>query len=62
MRQLSRWYDVEVKYMSAIPGGHYTGAIRRQANLSEVLKMLELAGGVHFVIEGREIAVQKKTE
>ncbi|HEU4606521.1 MAG TPA: FecR domain-containing protein [Chitinophagaceae bacterium] len=62
MRQLSRWYDVEVKYMSAIPGGHYTGAIRRQANLSEVLKMLELAGGVHFVIEGREIAVRKKTE
>lgn len=60
MRQLSRWYDVDVHYADAIPGGHYTGAIRRQAKLSEVLKMLELVGGVHFLIEGREIVVKKE--
>lgn len=61
MRQLSRWYDAEVRYSGPIPEGHYTGAIRRQANLSEVLKMLETAGGVHFLIEGRQIVVEKKS-
>lgn len=60
MRQLSRWYNAQVNYTGAVPEGHYTGAIRRQANLSEVLKMLELAGGVQFSIEGKAIAVRKK--
>jgi ferric-dicitrate binding protein FerR (iron transport regulator) len=62
MRQLSRWYDAEVRYTGEMPEGHYTGAIRRQANLSEVLKMLELAGGVHFSIEQKRIVVQKSTD
>lgn len=61
MRQLARWYDADVSYSGAVPEGHYTGAIRRQANLSEVLKMLELAGGVHFSIQGRQIIVEKKS-
>ncbi|MGN6399325.1 MAG: FecR family protein [Flavisolibacter sp.] len=60
MRQLSRWYNAEVNYDGVIPEGHYTGAIRRQANLSEVLKMLELAGGVQFSIQGKGIVVRKK--
>jgi len=62
MRQLARWYDATVVYTGAVPEGHYTGAIRRQARLSEVLKMLELAGGVQFSIEGKRIVVQRKLE
>lgn len=58
MRKLSRWYDVQVEYTNnQLSENHFTGAIRRQVNLSEVLKMLELTGGAHFKIEGRKIIV-----
>ncbi len=60
MRQLSRWYDVDVMYDGKIPEGHYIGSIRRQVNISEVLRMIELAGGIEFTIEGKKIIVKAK--
>jgi transmembrane sensor len=42
MRQISRWYGIEVEYKGAIPKDLFTGGISRQSNLSTVLKMLEL--------------------
>lgn len=59
MRQLSRWYDIDVAYEGKIPEGHYVGSVRRKSNISEVLKMLEVAGGIHFEIEGKKIIVKK---
>ena len=44
MRQLARWYDVEVKYEGAIPtGGDLKGEIGRSLTLAQVLKILEAA-------------------
>jgi ferric-dicitrate binding protein FerR (iron transport regulator) len=40
MRQISRWYDVEVDYPDGIPDILFTGAIHRNANISRVLDML----------------------
>jgi transmembrane sensor len=59
MRQLSRWYDIDVVYDGAIPDGHFVGSVRRKSNISEVLKMLEVAGGIHFEIQGKKITVKK---
>jgi transmembrane sensor len=59
MRRLSRWYNVEIIYSGEIPKGHYVGAVRRQANITEVLKMLELAGDVRFSIVGNKILVKE---
>jgi ferric-dicitrate binding protein FerR (iron transport regulator) len=56
MRQLQRWYDVEVVYEGNIPKREFIGAIPRSMNLSEVLKLLEKQK-VHFRIEGRKIIV-----
>lgn len=56
MRQLSRWYDVNIVYQGNIPPQRFTGKISRYANLSEVLSMLEYAG-IHFKIEDRNIVV-----
>jgi transmembrane sensor len=58
MRQLSRWYDVDIIYENAVPKGHYVGSIRKQSNITEVLKMLELAGDVQFSIVGKKILVK----
>jgi len=56
MRQLSRWYDVDVSFRGAIPKGTYKGAIRRQAPLSKVLEILRVAG-VQYKMEGKKLIV-----
>ena len=60
MRQLSRWYDVDIRYQGKITAQIYTGSIRRQVNISRVLYMLEQAGGVSFNIDGKTIEVITK--
>ncbi|MBC9914183.1 FecR family protein [Chitinophaga varians] len=56
MRQIARWYDVEIVYQGEIPPRQFTGKIPRHANVSKVLKILELSN-IHFTIDGRKIIV-----
>jgi ferric-dicitrate binding protein FerR (iron transport regulator) len=56
MRQISRWYDVEVVFEKGIPGGHITGEVPRNAMLSTTLQVLQTSG-VHFRTEGKTIYV-----
>jgi transmembrane sensor len=55
MRQLTRWYGVEVKYEFR-PRVHYTGGISRNLNISSVLHMLSLSG-LHCRIDGNTLVV-----
>ena len=57
MRQLSRWYDVEIVQPATREPLTFTGNISRKSNLSDVLKMLELTGEVRFLIEGKKVTV-----
>ncbi|MBC7422169.1 MAG: FecR family protein [Ferruginibacter sp.] len=56
MRQISRWYDVDVVYEGNIPSGHFTGVVNRSNDISQVLKIMQ-AGGVRFKIDGRKLVV-----
>lgn len=56
MRQLSRWYDIEVVYEGAVSTDTFNGTIDRKANLSRILKILE-KGGVQFKLEGKKLIV-----
>jgi len=56
MRQLSRWYDVDINFIGAAPTRLYSGSISKYVNVSEVLKILEL-GGIKFKTEGNRITV-----
>ena len=56
MRQISRWYAVEVVYEGKIPDGHYSGAVSRDNDIFQVLKIMQ-SGGVRFKIEGRKVIV-----
>jgi len=56
MRELSRWYDVEVIYQGTIPTSTFSGAISRELNASEALSLLNFAGA-RFLIEGKKIIV-----
>lgn len=44
MRQISRWYNVEVQYSGAIPNNLISGGIERNSNLTTAMKMLEMVG------------------
>lgn len=56
MRQIARWYDVEVVYKGNVPA-HFRGIIPRNVPVSRVLKMMELTGEVHFEIGQKQIIV-----
>jgi ferric-dicitrate binding protein FerR (iron transport regulator) len=56
MRQVARWYDVEITYEGKVTKETFTGEVSRNSNVSEVLKILEL-NKVHFKIEGKKITV-----
>ena len=57
MRQIARWYDIEVIYEDKITE-HFNGSIPRNASIEKVLNMLEHTGVVHFNRQGRKIFVR----
>jgi transmembrane sensor len=60
LRQLSRWYDMEIVYEGKIPQREFEGKIGRDLNLSQVLKLLEKVQ-VKFRIEGKKLIVESQT-
>lgn len=57
MGQIGRWYDVEVEFSGEMEPRIFAGKISRNAELEEVLKILELSN-VKFTLTGRKIIVQ----
>ncbi|MBX3240852.1 MAG: FecR domain-containing protein [Chitinophagaceae bacterium] len=56
MQQVARWYDVDVEYRGKIHTD-FGGAISRQVNVSEVLRILEETGRVKCELEDRKIII-----
>jgi hypothetical protein len=57
MRQISRWYDVDVVYEGKISKKTFSGEVRRTVNVSEVLRIMEHAG-IRFTLEGKKLVVK----
>ncbi|MEP7259442.1 MAG: FecR family protein, partial [Flavitalea sp.] len=57
MRQLARWYNLEVAYPQGVPKKEYGGEMGRNLSLDQVLKGLENSG-VHFQLTGRRLTVK----
>jgi transmembrane sensor len=56
MRDLSRWYDLDVVYEGEIPASTYSGKVDRNMNLSDVLEVLAFSD-VNFRMEGKRIVI-----
>lgn len=56
MRQLERWYDITVSFEGKIPERKFAGQIDRNANLSEVIRILR-ESNVHFTVKDRHLIV-----
>lgn len=61
MRQISRWYDVDVVYKGNFSGDDFAGQIPRTATLLQVLKMLELTDIIQFKIDGKQVIVSQRS-
>ena len=56
MRQIGRWYDLEVEFEGNVPDKKITGKIYRNVHVSKVLRIME-ALKIQFKIEGRTVTV-----
>lgn len=56
MRQIARWYDVDIVYAGPLNDEKYFGEISRNSRLSEVFKILEL-NNVQFEVNGKIVKV-----
>ena len=57
MREIGRWYNVEIEYADKVPVRQFEGKISRNAELSDVLSILELSN-VKFTLVGSKIIVE----
>lgn len=58
MRELARWYDLEVEYKEPVHEKFYLET-SRNTNAADLLKILETTGGVHFSTAGKKIIVMR---
>ncbi|HMJ48171.1 MAG TPA: FecR domain-containing protein [Ferruginibacter sp.] len=56
MRQVEKWYDVEIVYEGKIKD-HFVATIPRTVTVANVFRILEETGGVHFKIDGKKVTV-----
>ena len=59
MRQIGRWYDLEIIYQDNISKETFSGMVGRSNNVSKVLMILEKAG-IKFRIEGKKLIIMDK--
>lgn len=59
LRQVSRWYDVEVVYSNGIPGDIFGGQIRRDVTLLGLIEILQVSN-IDISLQGRVLTVNKK--
>lgn len=56
MRQVERWYNVDVKFEGKLPARTFTGDIPRNAPLSELFRIFE-ASRIHYHIEDQQLII-----
>ena len=59
MRQIERWYNVDVVYQGKIPSKQFGGKISRQSDIQHVIKLLE-ASKVYSRMEGNKLTILDK--
>ncbi|UBM60593.1 FecR family protein [Marinilongibacter aquaticus] len=58
MRQLARWYDIEIEYQGEVKHERFTGYLPKSMNLETLLQILEEGGGVKLEYENRKLHVR----
>jgi len=56
MRQLARWYDVDIKCEGELPSRQFSGEISRNVKASQILDILSFKK-IHYKIDGKSIVI-----
>ncbi|MRG47531.1 DUF4974 domain-containing protein [Chitinophaga sp. SYP-B3965] len=56
LRQISRWYNIEIAYEGKVPQGRISGEVPRSMYLSKVIRGLEISG-IRTRLEGNKLIV-----
>jgi hypothetical protein len=56
MRQVARWYDLDIAYEGKLSDDLFAGKIERRLPLSGILHLLE-QGTIHYRIQGKTLTV-----
>lgn len=59
MREISRWYDVDLEIKTKLPNRQFQGILKRNVSLSGILAALN-ANGVDAKLDGRKLIVSMK--
>jgi transmembrane sensor len=59
LKQLQRWYDFDLAYETPVDR-HYSGVMKRQQDIGQVLSKIEIAGGVRFRIQDKKVLVREE--
>ncbi|MCQ6957758.1 FecR family protein [Mucilaginibacter aquariorum] len=60
MRQISRWYDINIQYEGNVTQERFVGTISRFNDVAQILDVLQLTGAVHFKTENDPAEPGKK--
>lgn len=56
LRQIERWYDIDIEYPGVLPDRKFGGKISRENNVSEILKIME-ESNMRFRLENKKIII-----
>lgn len=59
MRNVARWYDIEVRYSSDVSSQKLTGRVSRSNPISQVIQALQATNTIHIRMEGRRATVMR---
>ncbi|MDB5117626.1 MAG: FecR family protein [Mucilaginibacter sp.] len=59
MKQVSRWYDVDVEYENGVKDKEFGGTVSRYKDITELLNNMELTQAIHYKLEGRRLYIMK---
>lgn len=63
LKQLSRWYNIEVFYSDEKARSViFSGDVRKYNDITTLLEAMEIAGGIHFKINGNTLIVSYKEQ
>lgn len=57
MKQLQRYYDIEVEYQGKIPDDHFVASMPRSLPISRILEVLQKTERIKFRIDNRKVIV-----
>jgi transmembrane sensor len=60
VKQLERWYNVDIELSKAIADRQFTGKISRNRNIIHILELMQETNQINFKIEGRRIFIIDK--